>query len=490
MGIVQRQSLKYTAINLLGVALGVVSTLFIYPLITAEFGFIRYLQELSLLVLPLISFGMPLTAIRFFPEFKDPHQNDHGLLGLALLTACCSILITVVLGLMAWPYLVSLAKSDLKHGDLLWLVFPFAILTTLSTILYNYSQNTHRIAFSSLLSDVLPKFIIPIILLCFWKGWISFEVVLYLILGQLVFSIVGLAVFLKRLGVWHIRIDKQFLTAERLKRFFGYAGFVTAFGLAFILATRMDVIFLGSMTSFATTGVYAIVVFMVSTIEIPTRGLYMASYAKIPALWLTKDIRELETLLRKSGVSLITVGSAILALLILNIGDLVQIMPNGQIMGGALPMIILLGLAKLADAVGGVSMAILYFSDRYRWSMVSLAILAILNISLSFWLIPKHGTLGAAFVTAGSVIAFNAFSLVYCVVVWDIKPPIKSILLCLAVAVGSLTLAWLMPNLENPFINMGVKSSLFLSIYVWAIYTWQLAPDLIQMVTGWLKKTS
>ncbi len=488
MGIIQRQSLKFTIINLLGVVIGICSTLFVYPLITTEFGFIRYLQELALLFLPLMSGGMALSSIRFYPEFTESDRKSHGLLGLVLLVAAVTALLFTIAAIFLWPVLTQYVKADMQHRDLLWLVVPYAIVNMYCTILYNYAQNTHRIAFPSLLVDVLPKFITPIILIAFWKGWIAFETAVFLVLLQMVLSLVGLALFLKRLNAWHLGIDWGFLTNERLIRFFRYGGFVTIFGLVYIMAMRMDVIFLGSMTTLATTGAYAIIVFMVSTMEIPSRGLFMASNAQIPAFWLNHDLNGLENLLSKVSRNLVTIGAGLLILLLVNLKYLSRIMPNGEILHQALPIAAILGIAKLADAAGGMCHAIIYFSNQFKWSLASLGILAVLNLTLGYTLVPVYGALGAAAVTAITIVAFNGFSVLFCRLKWNIRLNLTPLIKCIIAALVAGAIAALIPEVENPFINIALKSGIFILLNGFFIFRFQLAPDLVEMTKGFLKK--
>ena len=200
MGIIQRQSFKYTLINLFGLVLGILSTLFIYPQIAGEFGFIRYLQELSLMIFPLMSLGMGYSSIRYYPQFKDEASGNHGLLGVAMMITLGAILMISLIGALLWPWLLGFTRENIEHKELLWAIFPFAAITTVSTVLYNYAQNQHRIALPSLLMDVLPKFLMPIILICYWKQYIEFKTALFLIILQMLTSLTGLAIFISTLG--------------------------------------------------------------------------------------------------------------------------------------------------------------------------------------------------------------------------------------------------------------------------------------------------
>jgi O-antigen/teichoic acid export membrane protein len=484
MGIIQRQSFKYTLINLVGLVAGVVSTLFVYPLIISEFGFIRYLQEITIMLLPILTFGMGFTSIKYYTDWKDEATGNHGLLGLTLFVSLIATLVT--LGIMAIGYGYISQKLGTKitaQIEYFWFIFPIAALTTLSTALYQYLQNSHRVALPSLLMEVLPKLSMPIILICYWKQYLNFNQVFYAILIQLAFTCTGLAVFLYKLGDWSWRIDWAFLRQNnRIKSMFSHAVYYLILGLGLILATRTDLIWLGSTTSMSKAGAYSIVAFMVATIEIPTRALYLASNAKVPVYWASQNLVELEKLYQKVSVNLVTVGMAILGLILVNFSDLVSMIPNPIIMKGGFVLIVLLGIAKLADCIGSLSHVIIYFSKKYRWGLISLALIAIINATLSYALISKYGSLGAAITTLASVIAFNLFGVLFLYKVWGMKILTKELLLIISLGMLVALIVLQLPHLSFAPISMTFRSMVFISMYLFGIFTYPFSHDFKAML--------
>ena len=85
MGVIQRQSIKRSLVSYIGVGVGVISTLFIYPLESTLYGRIQFVLSVALLLSPVFSLGVKSLAVRFYPEFSEKKEGDRGLFSLLLL---------------------------------------------------------------------------------------------------------------------------------------------------------------------------------------------------------------------------------------------------------------------------------------------------------------------------------------------------------------------------------------------------------------------
>jgi hypothetical protein len=70
VGVIRRQSLKHSAVNLVGLGLGAVSTLMVYPHVLTEYGLAQVLLSIGMVGMPLLAMGANTVAIRFFLSFK------------------------------------------------------------------------------------------------------------------------------------------------------------------------------------------------------------------------------------------------------------------------------------------------------------------------------------------------------------------------------------------------------------------------------------
>ena len=107
MGIIARQATQNTVLAYLGIALGFVNVVVLYPRVLAadEFGLTRLLVSIATIAAQMAQFGGENTVIRYFPYFRDPTRAHRGILGQLLVFA-------TVVGLLACLVLAVL------HGHL------------------------------------------------------------------------------------------------------------------------------------------------------------------------------------------------------------------------------------------------------------------------------------------------------------------------------------------------------------------------------------
>ena len=78
MGIVRNQSIKNSISFYIGMAIGAINTVIIYPNVFNDhpehFGLIRILLAYAILVSTFTTFGIPKTFVRFFPVVKEKGQ--------------------------------------------------------------------------------------------------------------------------------------------------------------------------------------------------------------------------------------------------------------------------------------------------------------------------------------------------------------------------------------------------------------------------------
>ena len=84
MGVIRRQSLKHSAVNMVGLVIGAVSTLFVYPHSLETNGLMQVLLQVGMIGLPLLSLGGNTVALRFFPKFEDRAAGHNGFLPLLI----------------------------------------------------------------------------------------------------------------------------------------------------------------------------------------------------------------------------------------------------------------------------------------------------------------------------------------------------------------------------------------------------------------------
>ncbi|MBK9581370.1 MAG: hypothetical protein IPO48_05465 [Saprospiraceae bacterium] len=97
MGVIQRQSIKYTAINFIGTFLGFLSVIFIYTLDHPLYGYFQTVYGYAVLLVPFLSFGIQSAIVKFYPEFVQQNKASRFLVYTLILTTISVLSSSVIL---------------------------------------------------------------------------------------------------------------------------------------------------------------------------------------------------------------------------------------------------------------------------------------------------------------------------------------------------------------------------------------------------------
>ena len=86
MGIVIRQSFYSTLISYIGVVIGYVNLLYLYPkfMQPEQVGLLRTIQDAAILFTPFAQFGLAQTIVRYFPRMVNDQKSSGSFISLML----------------------------------------------------------------------------------------------------------------------------------------------------------------------------------------------------------------------------------------------------------------------------------------------------------------------------------------------------------------------------------------------------------------------
>lgn len=492
MGVIRRQSLKHSAVNLMGLGVGAISTFFIYPHALEAYGLAQVLLSIGLLGLPILTLGANTVAIRFFPRFEDKASGHHGFLPLLLALVGLGSGASLVLGLFFWtPFSQMLEhRSPLLH-DYLWMGIPIAFCFVTSSVLAVYSANFKRIVVPSLLLDFSQKLALPILIFAVWQEWLSLQMALYGLMAHAVLVTTGMILYLRHLGQWHWKPDKAFLTPELRKEIMQFILFGAFGGFALLVAAKSDIFMVGSLSAVKAAGIYSIASYLATVIEIPTKSLYSASASSV-AKYLAEDNRpELEKLYKSVSINLLVAGLLLFGALWVSVDALFQLLPNGAELAQGKWVLLFIGLSRIVEMGTGLNNYLVYYSQYYRYSLLSLGALAVTNILLNFWLIPLMGITGAALATLLSISGYNAISLGLVWLKFRLFPFTRHTLQALGLAAGAYLLVWSVPVFGIPFVDLVLHSGVYVLLFGFSVLYFRVSGDLnalAEMILGKIRK--
>jgi len=411
MGLVQRQGIKYSIVNWVGVLIGAYSSLFIYPRALEEFGLLRFILDTAALLLPLISLGISSVSIRFFPQFEDKERGHHGYLGVLMLWGLAGYLIFGGLALLLWqPISAFYAERSILFAGRLWLLFPVSLLMLVNGVLNQYALNFKRIVVPSLLMDFSQKLALPLLVIAYWQRLLPLDAMLSGIVVYMALVTVGFVIYIRHLGAWYWRPDRAFF-----RKMFGpmrkYAVFGLVGGLGFLLISKLDTWSVGTFVGLKSNGVYAIASFIANIMEVPSRGLLNISIPLIVKHWHEKNTAEIASLYQKVSINLFIFGLLLFGAFWISVGPFYKIVANGQMLETGKIVILLLGIGKLVDMATGLNNYILNYSEHFRYSYWQIGLPALVGVFASIALVPSMGMTGAAIATLISTMFYNGISL-------------------------------------------------------------------------------
>lgn len=87
MGIVLNQTFKNTFVSYIGLVIGYVNVILLYPIYfsIAEFGLISLITSVSFVYSQLSAIGIENTFLKFFPSFKSEDKHHNGFLTFSII---------------------------------------------------------------------------------------------------------------------------------------------------------------------------------------------------------------------------------------------------------------------------------------------------------------------------------------------------------------------------------------------------------------------
>lgn len=426
MGVIRRQGIKKSLILYFGVLIGIASTLYIYPLEEDIYGLARFLLSMAGLLAPFLSWGVNSLAIRFFPVFRDKQTGHQGFLGLLLLlsTSCFVLLGTILFYSRSYLYellrtagmdVAIFSKNLLETGIL-------ALLIINATIVTSYISNFRRITVPGIFNSLYVKIGIPVLVLLYYFQKIQvteFKAGL-IILHALIF--VSLLIYTFYLGELYLRPRFSFLSGKLIKSMFSYSSYGVFASLGATIAFRIDTIMTASLMGFASTGVYSIADNIAGVIATPFKSINEISAPIFAQHMNDREYDKVSKLYKSSAITLLIVGLGLLISIYVSIDSIFSLSAQYDTLIQGEKVVLLLGLAKVVDMSTGLNTYIISYSHLYKWGLVWMAILCVLNIGFNLTFIPEFGITGAALATLLSMIISNIIRFIFVWVKFKMQP--------------------------------------------------------------------
>lgn len=485
MGIIIRQSVRSTIFSYIGVALGFVVTIWMYPnILTAEqYGLTRVLISLAAVSSQFAKLGMDNTIIRYFPYFNDRKKNHHGFLFIALAVPFLGFLLLAVVLLAGEDFIIQyFEERSALLIDYYLLLLPMVFFILFFNVVTNFIKALYNIVVSTFLNEVFLRILVVLSLVLYFVGWISFQQFMMLFVLNYAVILVILFIYLFKNHDISLRPDFDFLDSRLTKNLLKYGSFAFMGGVASIAVANIDIIMLSALAGLEDTGIYAIAFYVGSAITIARKSIYNISSPIIADAFKEENLSLIADIYKRSSLNQLIAGGLLFCGVIANLDNLMSLLPPAYA-GGSI-VIILIASANLFDMTTGLNGAIILNSDRYRFDLYSTLFLISLTITLNYLLIPSYGILGAAIGTASAIFCYNLLKVIFVAIYFNMQPFKASMVIILLIGAVILFLSSQVGLMINVYVDLVIRSLMITLLYIGPIYFMNISDDFNGMIVG------
>ncbi len=490
MGKVLRQSFWSTIVIYFGVLLGFINSIILFPkfLTTEQIGLIRQIISASTILIPIATFGVSSTYVKYYPLFKDSliEKKQFFSLNLIITLIFCSIVLLSLFFFLDEIKLLFSEKSQLFF-DYFYIVYFILFIMSISTLIESYLRARYDTILSNIVNGVTNRFLTSLSVIFLSLSLINFD---HLIKFQVIIYSIGLIILI----YYANKKDKLSITFsfEKIKKYFrkifNYSSYAFLGSFSNIIVLNVDVLMVTSLLGLSQTGIYTTAFYIGMIIEIPRRAISQISIPFISENIKNNKIKEIEKNYKEVSLHQILIGVLFFILIIINLDNIFSLIPNSNEFIKGKDVVYIIGISKLIIMFFSFNSELISLSKYYRFTVITIIILAFVSILLNLILIPNYGMIGAAYASLISIAFYNIIKFIFIKMKMNISPfSIKSIIVIAIGLVVYFISNYLIPSSDNPWLDILIKSLSSTSIYLILIYKIKVSEKFNDLLNQFIK---
>jgi O-antigen/teichoic acid export membrane protein len=349
-------------------------------------------------------------------------------------------------------------------------------------VFYAWSKVHMKSVFGNFMKEVFVRLGVTIMLVLVFFELLSLDFFLTALvaLHLLRTLIMKIAAYKLRFPVLSFNFPKE------TKSILIYSLLIILGGSAALILLEIDKVMINQFEQIENVAYYGVAVYIATVIIVPSRAMHQITYPLTAELLNTANYFELESLYKKSSLTLLIASGLIYIVIILNLNDLFLLLPESY--RGGFFIVFLIGLAKVYDSALGNINAILYNSKYYKTVLGFGVCLALATILLNLWLIPSMGIEGAALASFIAIVLFNCIKMVFVKLKFGFLPFDKATFKIIGVL---FFLYFLFAYLQFPFhpvVNILLKSIVIVVMYLGILHRFNISEDISGILQKYIKR--
>jgi O-antigen/teichoic acid export membrane protein len=466
MGIIIKQSIKGSIWSYLGVAVGFVTTAYLFPnyLTTDTIGLFGLLVAWSVIFAQFFSLGINGVTARLFPYFRNKRSGHNGYLFLTFIVMLIGFVLFLVTFFIISPWLI---KNNIEESGLfseyVWLLIPLTFFTLLFNALDSFNKLLYDAVFGTFLIEFLQRLLIISVVILFIFGIINLSQLIISYAGAV--SAKGVVIFFYLLLKREINIKPKlnFIDKKLKNEMISVAFFSILTGIGGHVIFNVDKILVNHFLGLSSTGIYTIASFFGMLVLLPSRTLLRISGTLIAEAWKRNDVEYIFDIYKRSCLNQFIIAAFLFGGIWINIDNILVILGENYETGKW--VIFFIGLGALIDMTTGANAIIIGYSKYFRMTLWFLLIQIAIFFVAIFLFIPMWGISGAGAAVAVSFSLNNLFRYLFLRIKFKMQPfGFKFWFVFISWAIAYFTVK-LIPQLDLVW-DILLRSSLFTIIFI------------------------
>ena len=492
MGVLLKQSFWSSLIIYLGVLIGFINSLILFPLYleTEEIGLIRQIISAATLLLPLAAFGISGTSIKFYPEFSNDTKSKNEFFSVQFFLTIIGFSSVLIIIFFFNSFIVDFfSKKSKLIIDYFHIILSILLLLTISTIFESYLKSRMHIILPNFTNGVLNRLLTGLSVLLLSTSIINFNQMIYFQIPIYLIGVILLILYSynKEKFKFDFNIQKIRDKINNILNFNLYS-LISGFGNVIIL--NIDILMISALLGLSDTGVYTTAFYIAIIIEMPRRAISQISTPILSKLFKEKNLNTIENYYKIVSINQLIIGSLLFLLLISNLESIFNIIPNKNNFINGISIVPIICIAKLITMTSSFGSELILMSKHYKFSVTSIIILAIITIFSNYILIPKYGIDGAAYAALLSSVIFNLTKIIFIYSKYYFLPfSIKSVYVII-ITIFIYFIINFLPSYENFIIDILFKSFVIMILFIPIIYFFKISIDLNKLIDKFLNNNN
>ncbi|RKQ49361.1 O-antigen/teichoic acid export membrane protein [Roseivirga pacifica] len=483
MGIIIKQSIRSSIFSYLGVAIGYINVLWLYPyfLSADQIGLFRLIQSSAYLLATFGQIGLASSLVKFYPTLK----KEKGFLTLMLLGSTVGFLLIAGLSILFQTQIVNyFAQESSLFVEYFQLTLMVTFFLVIFQVLEAYCRSLLSITLPTFLRDIGIRILTMLFVLLYAFDLLTFEQLTWSFI--LVYGLVTLALLARLVIKKEAQLSFQFgfLNSPLAKQIlnFGLYALLGAGGTQIIL--QIDSIMVSGELGLEATGIYTIAFFIGTVIEMPKRAISQLSLSLMSQSFKKNDMEAVEKLYRQTSINQLIIGALLLLGIWANLENIYHFVPNGEVYKNGFYVVLFIGLGKLSDMIFGANGEIIVMSKYFRFNVLAVTLLALATIGLNSLLIPTMGIQGAALASLLAMLGFNLTKYFFVWIKFGLQPFDFATLKAIAIIAATYFLNETIPLIGAPLVDLLVRSTIIATVFLALIISFKVSEE----INGLFKK--